>query len=202
MQKLTVLFVALFLASCATILSDTSETITITTTPSDAKIFVDERFLGSGTASFVAKRGGANPRVKISRDGYTTETFKLSKSFNKTTILNTTTITFYITDAVTGAMFEYDQNSFHVQLIPMGQSKSTNSNKASYALERYILVNFDLIKRDLLRGHGEYYAALIELAPDPSKGSQIIREKNREYLASAKDPHELYETLAELFYPE
>lgn len=52
---------------------------------------------------------------------------------------------------------------------------------SKYTLERYVLVNYDVIMTDLAKGYGEHFATLTEFGSEPSKTAKILHE-NKEAL--------------------
>jgi hypothetical protein len=74
---LFIVFSVLFLNSCATIINGSSQQINITSTPIDAKVFVDDQELGK--TPYVAKlKRKDNHIVKIELEGYKTEVITLN----------------------------------------------------------------------------------------------------------------------------
>lgn len=167
-------FALVFLGGCATLFSDTTDTITINATPSDAKIYVDGQFLGQGSATFTAPRTIIKkniPHVKVERAGYVTQEFPLKNQFDNTAIWNLTFVYSWTTDAVTGAMFEYAPNAYQIQM----QQDGAASLPREMAVERFVLVNADRIKADLSAGSGEYLDSLVIIAAEAKADQDTFR---------------------------
>ena len=169
------------LSGCATIFSGTSEDIKITTTPDDALIYLNDRLLGKGSVITDVPREYANnsrPYVKVAKEGYQTQEFQLTNKFNSASIINLSSVYSWTTDFLSGAMFEYAPNSYHVQLVKEG---TAGSMPTKYSLERYVLVNYEVIMTDLARGYGEHFATLTEFGSESSETARILHE-NKEAL--------------------
>ena len=188
---------AFVLYGCATIFSGTSEEVSITTSPSDATIYVNDRVVGSGSAAITVSRTYANnerPFIRVARDGYVTQEFRMTNSFNSVSILNLSSVYSWTTDFISGAMFEYAPNQYHVQLVKVG---SAGAMPGKYKLERYVLMNFEVIKTDLSRGYGEYFTALTEFYSDTAEAANILHE-NKQMLLETSSPMALSDALAKL----
>ena len=185
------------LVGCATIFSGTSDEIKISTSPDDALIYLNDRLIGTGLVTTEVGREYANnsrPYLKVAKEGYVTQEFQLTNSFNSVSIFNLISVYSWTTDFLSGAMFEYAPNSYHVQLVKEG---TAGTLPGKYALERYVLVNFKMIRSDLAEGYGEHFAALTEFGSDPSHAAKILNE-NKELLLKESSPLGLSNAIAKL----
>lgn len=122
----------LFLNSCATIINGTSQQINITSTPIDAKVFVDDQELGK--TPYVAKlKRKDNHIVKIELEGYKTEVITLNGETSGWFIGNCLfggLIGMGI-DAITGAMYRLEPKEISKSLEKDNQ-QSNNDNDMLY----------------------------------------------------------------------
>ena len=122
----------LFLNSCATIINGTSQQINITSTPIDAKVFVDDQELGK--TPYVAKlKRKDNHIVKIELEGYKTEVIALNGETSGWFIGNCLfggLIGMGI-DAITGAMYRLEPKEISKSLEKDNQ-QSSNDNDMLY----------------------------------------------------------------------
>ncbi len=122
----------LFLNSCATIINGTSQQINITSTPIDAKVFVDDQELGK--TPYVAKlKRKDNHIVKIELEGYKTEVITLNGETSGWFIGNCLfggLIGMGI-DAITGAMYRLEPKEISKSLEKDNQ-QSSNDNDMLY----------------------------------------------------------------------
>ena len=108
--------------SCATIFTGTSDRLTFTSEPPGAKVFIDgnERCI---TPCHVRVTRSINERdVAISLDGYYVRMITLDREFNLVSILNLVNALGWGIDALSGAIFQFEPESYHVTLTPLTQS--------------------------------------------------------------------------------
>lgn len=107
----------LFSSGCATLFSGTDEEITFNSSPSGAEVVVDGIIVGTTPTTVEIDRPGLEDQdVTIELDGYETRTFELDKEFNTTSILNIFFWPGFVVDALTGALFRYDKDTYSVNL--------------------------------------------------------------------------------------
>lgn len=201
MKVLGLLFIVAILGGCATIFSGTSEDIKITTTPDDAMIYLNDRLLGQGEVITDVPREYANnsrPYIKVAKEGYQTQEFQLTNKFNSVSIINLSAVYSWTTDFLSGAMFKYAPNAYHVQLVKEGTAGSTPTK---YTLERYVLVNYEVIMTDLAKGYGEHFATLTEFGSTPSETARILHENKASLLKEGEaSPLALSNSLQKLIF--
>lgn len=107
----------LFSSGCATLFSGTDEEITFNSSPSGADVVVDGIVVGTTPTTVEIDRPGLEDQdVTIELDGYETRTFELDKEFNTISILNIFVWPGFVVDALTGALFRYDKDTYSVNL--------------------------------------------------------------------------------------
>ena len=115
---LSLSFVAfLLLQSCASILTGTSEMITIQSDPPGARILLDAEPLGLTPSTIRVKRN-VTPTFSLLLDGYDEKQIVMRKKFNPAAILNIFVggIIGIIIDAATGAIGKFDKTSYFMEL--------------------------------------------------------------------------------------
>ena len=135
----------LFMASCATIFTGTTQTIHFTSEPEGAIIWIDGLEVGETPAMVEVEKPAMvkDKRITLKLDGYADRSFVLKKSFNLVSLLNLFTGTIgFIVDILTGAFFEYSQTVYDINLEPSDNVALLND------LERmpngdYIIPNVD-----------------------------------------------------------
>lgn len=169
------------MSGCGTLFSGTSEELSFTTEPKDASIYLNERHLGRGQITMEVSRSMLNgaPTVRVEREGYKTQEFRLQTRFNSTSILNLTSGPSWTTDFVTGGMFEYAPNQYHIQLIKQGAAALDTEQQIS----RLVLINSDAFRRELALGHGELIESVTALA---GAGDQAKRTRARQALLAER----------------
>ena len=119
---LYIIMVLLFLTSCATLFSGTTDSITINSEPAGATILIDGIDYGKTPTTFVLKRPGLSDKiVTLKLDGYEDRTFTLQKEFNTVAIINLGNGLGWLVDILTGAVNKYNPVNYKFELK---QSKS------------------------------------------------------------------------------
>lgn len=138
------------LGGCATILGDKTQLVPISSTPSDASLLItDEKgvqvFKGLTPTSVLLQKsdgsywGGKSFTVKISKEGYTTQTIPITSSANGWyiggNILFGGLIGWFIVDPLNGAMYTLSTEQITTNLgAKVAQNDSTTDNSISIVL--------------------------------------------------------------------
>ena len=111
--KLSVILVALFLSSCATIFSDKSDKITIHSKDPEARILVNGNEIGKGNAVYsLAKDKTAI--ITASKKGCSDMSVPTEQSINGVTFINLIFWPGYLIDAATGKIHKADPAEYTV----------------------------------------------------------------------------------------
>jgi len=102
--------------ACATLFTGTSDTITFESNPAGAEVMIDGLAQGRTPLTLPVSRDLNEKRVTLRLDGYEDRTFALSRDFNKISILNLTNLLGWGIDALTGAIYRYDQLNYSIDL--------------------------------------------------------------------------------------
>lgn len=111
--------IPLILTSCATILSGTSQSITIDSNPKGAQVYIDGVKYGKTPTTISIKKPGLNEKyAELRLEGYESRTIILSKSLDGTTFLNILIggIIGLGVDMASGAINKYDRSNYNVDL--------------------------------------------------------------------------------------
>lgn len=104
----------LLLTSCAGVFKGTSQSITFTSNPEGAEVFIDGVSRGVTPLTLKLKKN-KHDTAMIKKEGYKTATINLEKSFDPVTFVNIIWDS-STTDLITGAAYEYDPNSYYITL--------------------------------------------------------------------------------------
>ncbi|MEX2370044.1 MAG: SHOCT domain-containing protein [Bacteroidales bacterium] len=123
---LTILVVAFFFSSCATILTGTTQRVTIDSTPRGADIIVDGRMMGTTPARVRLNRDinafmDDGKEIELLLQGYYPEGYFLGTDIEPSVILNMCPFGFAL-DAVTGAIMKYDSDYYNFRMVPLDQA--------------------------------------------------------------------------------
>ncbi|MBK7103840.1 MAG: PEGA domain-containing protein [Ignavibacteriae bacterium] len=160
--SLIVLVVSIYLTSCATIATGTSQLVTITSNVEGADVKLDGVSVGKTPFTGEIKKNGK--LITIEMEGYKTHQIALSTTmegmFWGNIIIGGTLGS--ITDFATGAAYKYSPASYQVELIANGLS--VNDFKKKYELKKFAMVNMSNIAIDLSNNNGNYLNSLLYLA--------------------------------------
>ena len=104
------------LAGCATLISKTSESITIDSDPQQADVYIDGAMVGSTPLTLKLEKNKKDT-VMVKKKGYKTVSRDLTKSYDPVTLVSV----FWdlsTTDFLTGAAMEYNPKAYFFELQP------------------------------------------------------------------------------------
>ena len=123
MKKLHLLLIfgaiPFFLQNCATILSGSTQSVTIDSNPKGAQVYVDGVKYGKTPVSIALKKPGLGDKfAELRLDGYESRTILLNKSLDGKTFLNILLggIIGLGVDMATGAINQYEPGTYNVDL--------------------------------------------------------------------------------------
>jgi hypothetical protein len=203
---------ALF-CSCATVFSPSHDTLTFTSEPEGADVYIDGKRAGATPLTLqMGRQTFHTSRITVRADGYEAKTFPLSKSFNKVAILNLTLWPSWLTDALSGGMIEYAPNSYYIELNPRVSSleKSSDSSSEKQVLQarnlkrertRYLLNHYEPMIKEIAQDQGHHLLDHWKLSDrvDLSFEEYLsLIQKNSQHLLSHQSPLDLGRRLDEL----
>jgi len=123
-QLLAILAVATLMSSCATILTGTTQRVTIDSTPPGAEILVDGQIMGTTPARVRLVRDintfiDDGKEIRLEMDGYYADMYYLGTNLEPMVILNVFFWPGFALDAVTGAIMRYDRDYYNFRLQPL-----------------------------------------------------------------------------------
>lgn len=105
---------ALILSGCATVLNGTTQSVTFDSLPQGAEILIDGALVGVTPLTMTLEKN-AKDTVMVKKDGFKTISRDLTKKFDGVAVINI----FWdlsTTDAITGAIKQYEPNSYYFEL--------------------------------------------------------------------------------------
>ncbi len=123
-QLLLIFAGAILLNSCATILTGTTQRVTIDSYPPGAEIVIDGRIMGNTPARVNLDRDinhfmDDGKDIQLVLPGYYSEGYYLGVDIEPTCILNVLCPIGFALDAVTGAMVRFDSDYYNFRMIPV-----------------------------------------------------------------------------------
>lgn len=111
-------FVCFLATGCASIISGVNQDITFNSNPEGAKVFLNGKIVGVTPFTFSAQKNKYDT-MRIEKKGYVTINRDLNKTYDGVALINV----FWdlsTTDAITGAIFKYEENSYFIEMTPEG----------------------------------------------------------------------------------
>lgn len=113
-QIIMIVTLIALISGCATVFKGTTQEITFESSPSGAKVFLDGNLVGTTPFTMKLKKNKYKS-FRVELDGYQTIKRQMDKEYDLVALLNI----FWdlsTTDLLTGAAFEYAENSYYIEL--------------------------------------------------------------------------------------
>lgn len=176
MYKRIFLLVSLMLSlilfsNCATIVSGKQQSVSFSSTPDGATVSVDGRILGKTPMTInLERKSGQN--ITFEKEGYAPRSMPLATTMNSWFLGNIITggLLGSTTDGLSGAMYEYSPNNYHITLSSSKNGDISLLNDPKHRARLFILSGYTNIMQELSSTKGEYFNSLMEfLHVDKSK---------------------------------
>ncbi len=130
-----IIIICLFFTSCATIISTSKQTVNFSSSPSDAKVYLNDELVGNTPLMRILERKNEYA-VKIELEGYQTYETKLSRKLNGWFFGNIFLggIIGIIVDASTGAMYQLTPEQISAVLTEKNGSTVAVKDKNLYIM--------------------------------------------------------------------
>lgn len=158
--SLTLLTFLAWFSGCATLFSDSVDSVTIDTEPQGAEITFNGGVLGRTPLKVAMRRQMEAPYITIRKEGYVTRTGLLDRTIAPAAFANflffiTSGATSWGVDALTGNMFKFAEDAYVYVLEKKGAALITPHPLG------YFVTNFRGVQREVARGlRGHYFAGL------------------------------------------
>ncbi len=185
------------LAGCATLFSDAVQPVTFTSRPTGAEVLINGISVGRTpvTANIERRRGQVIGTLRA--NGYESKQFRLGKGINTVAIFNLTFLLSWATDFTSGKMFEYEPNSYYLELNPANRP-TVQVDAKERMRQPFILGSRTALVRELLRGDGEFLTTLAQLYNVPNEQTSAFTARLRNdmpVLLAPQRTHEFYAVL-------
>jgi len=155
-KTILALLSAAFLSGCASIISGTSQAVSIDSNVSGATVAIEGNVVGQTPFS------GKIPRKResvalVSKPGYVAQSVVLTTSFNPVAILSIVW-DYSTTDCLTGACWEYAPSTYYVNLRPA--TSSVEQFRRDSELKAFAMTYYSAIKAELATGSGSKVEAV------------------------------------------
>lgn len=116
LEKLVVIGILFFTTSCATIFTGSKQSVHIDSNVQGARIQVNGVDRGVTPATIKLSKGKDGQVIALSNYGYETKIFQPGTGMNLISIINLFNIFGWGIDAVTGALWKYDQKQYTLEM--------------------------------------------------------------------------------------
>jgi len=191
-QTALLLFVAIVISGCATIMEGKQQSVTFNSIPSGADVYLNGKHLGKTPLNITIDKPKENGQLKFSKEGYKTLEMTVNKKMSSWLLGN---IIFggtfgTTTDYASGALYEYDPHSIQVTLEAKGMSQAGKTRfMAENKLRRYILTNYAELSVDLANTKGEFLNGLLtQIHMDAAHATKTVADLQNHLTAVGKAP--------------
>jgi len=172
-MSIALLFVLLYLCSCATIFSGTTQMVSINSNVQGATVWLNGQPIGQTPFMGSIKKNQTNMRVTM--EGYQDSNVYLTSSFAAFPfLLNFITggLPGTTTDFATGSVYEYSPSTYYVEM--RAGNTSQNDYMEQYEIRRYAMLNLSQIALDSNEENGEYLLALSDMMSSKMDREQAV----------------------------
>jgi hypothetical protein len=155
-KSILALSVAALFSGCASIISGTSQAVTIDSNVQGATVSIEGNVVGQTPFSGKIPRKHESVAL-VSKPGYTAQPVVLTTSFNPVAILSIFW-DYSTTDCLTGACWEYAPSTYYVNLRPA--TSSVEQFRRDSELKAFAMTYYSAIKTELASGSGSKIEAI------------------------------------------
>lgn len=178
MKKLALLSI-LALSACGTIFSGTDQEFSFDSNVKGTEIYIDGLEICKTPCVYPLERKSNSSVVMAKKEGYETKQIVLRSTINKISILNLSSIPSWLTDVVTGGMWQYNRDAVYIDMEKTHMTKAEAKIKEKEtAVRRFTLFNYNDLKLEAAKGEaGEAIRSLAALSGE-SEDKLISDVKN------------------------
>ncbi|HEY6728006.1 MAG TPA: PEGA domain-containing protein [Polyangiaceae bacterium] len=187
LRNFFVLLFATATSGCATLFSDGSQRIKVTSNVDGASVLLDAEPIGRTPLEFELDRDTfARHELTLTAQGYESETVNIKKNLNTTALFNCTSVFSWSTDAISGNMMEYSPGAYYVELHRESGRAPLEQRQLAY----FVILNRQHFLIDVSKRRGEYLSTVARLAGVDAAGFPAFAEGlARRLPAMAREPY-------------
>ena len=179
------------LASCATIISGTSQAVTIDSNVSGATVVIDGSSVGTTPFSGKVRRRRETIGM-VRKEGYVAQSFTMSSSYNPVALLSIFW-DYSTTDFLTGAVWEYSPSQYYIELVPQGGNASLFRERTT--LKAVAMTFHSDLLVELAAGEGQLLTMIHERFLDDRSQEAVVEQLQQLTTLDAKEFGEAVATL-------
>ena len=176
------IFLLMNMSGCASIVSGTTQQVTIKSMPEGAAVTIAGRAYGNTPVTATLDKK-TDQVVTLEKEGYKTETFPLKTTLDGWFWGNIVLggVIGSTTDGISGAVNEYSPDQYFITLTPTTPKEESDSERKKREAKVFIISNYKSIMEDVAASKGQYIDSLLNLlnvnAPEDREGSIIKIKK-------------------------
>ena len=166
MRKIYLISAALTLAGCGTIFNGSSQDVSFDSNVKGVEVFVNGVKACNTPCTYPIDRQSGSQVVVGRKNGYEEQQVVLKSSLAPVAIGNLTFVASWLTDLVTGGVWEYRRDGLYFEMKKENASHAENEHFAKQSpVRRYALFNYSALCEEAAAGkyNGEYLSGLAEL---------------------------------------
>ena len=165
-MKKFLLFSLFVLSACGTLFSGTTQEVVFDSNAAGTTVFIDGMEICNTPCKTTIDRSADAVQLVAKKKGYNDRVMTLRSTVNRTAFFNLTSWPSWLTDAVSGGVWEYKNNQVYLQMERKGLSAAAQKAFDRESKTKYFaLMNYDELMIEAAAGkNGEYLQALSALS--------------------------------------
>ncbi|MEW6721099.1 MAG: PEGA domain-containing protein [Thermodesulfobacteriota bacterium] len=205
MKKMLMVILIAMVSSygCATLVTGTSQKISVSSSPDNAMISIDNVFVGNSPISVDVNKD-TGKYLLVEKEGYYPKKMLLTTKMSNWFWGNIVGLLFFDlssgTDALTKGMLEYSPDQYYITLDPINTLTSgMDIYEARREVKLFIVSNHSDIIKELNAGRGEYVKTLLRILKIADENSDAAIMKIKGLSQAYSEAPDFSERVVELF---
>lgn len=159
---------ALWLNGCASIVDGNSQSVSFSSNPEGATVYLNGAAIGKTPVTISAKRKGATQPLRFSKEGHQDIEIQLISTVNPWFFGNILIggLLGSTTDGLSGAAYKYEPGSYMVTLAPLATAGQPEAGPLTdkQKVVNFIVAGYNGLAKELSTQNGEYMNSLLTLS--------------------------------------
>lgn len=167
------------LTGCASIVDGNSQSVSLSSNPEGATVYLNGNAIGKTPVTITTKRKGSSQPLRFTKEGYKDVEVQLISTVNPWFFGNIVTggLLGSTTDGLSGAAFKYEPGSYMVTLPPAGDTPADSASlEDKQKLVNFVVAGYQGLVKELSAQNGQYVTSLLTLARvEPARHADITQ---------------------------
>ncbi len=164
---------ALTLTACGTLFNGSSQDVRFDSNVKGVEIIIDGLRICKTPCTYTLERRSSPLTITARKPGYEEQITVLKSELSKKTIINLTMWPSWLTDLVSGGMWQYNRSGIYIEMEPERRSpydyerygRYSQNMKKKREIRRFSLFNYQSLKSEAMKNEkGEYIKTLAALS--------------------------------------